>query len=712
MRNLIIGSLALALVCSSCSDDSNPSTTSNNQTNNGSNNQSNNGSDAGMDASDLPALTPDRECDSLVESYCSLPWPSNAFLVPDSERVTGQTLVFGEATLPPNKQGVHIAPAPYSRRDGYGLSAPAIALFPNVDASRMPTEYSVEKSMEDDAEVLLFEVTDAGLTRIPNFVDHDQQTADPTKRALIVRPGQILKPATRYIAVFRNLVDTDGAAIPRSAAFEALVSGNTGADANLYYRQARFDEVFDLLTTAGVTKESLTLAWDWNTASEEALHHQMISMRDQALALMPDGPELTVTEVTEFTEAENANIAIRLKGTFDVPNFIEVNGNDKYVRVDADGNPLAEGTRTADFWINIPRSALDGTPQGLVMYGHGLFGLGSQVNSGHNAKIGNDHDYIFYGGTLWGMGEVQGEADAVQAVFDLSLFRTLGDQLQQGMMEWVLLARAMEKRFPTLSDVTTRGVTVDTDKHFYSGISQGGIFGPTFVALSPDVQFGHAGVPGHTYAFLLHRSVDFTPFFTIIRNTYPDVVDQLIALHTIQLLWDSTDPVSYFWNLSARPIDGSDGNSMMWTPAKGDFQVSVVQNETLARTPGLGVSVMENYDSERSVALATPATYPHQGSAVVLYDFEKSPDGYTFRNQWPAPGNLAPTNFPNMTCATECPADRDVDGTAYSCCSGSCCFDPHSLPRREDNHNEQMIHFFESGGEVIDVCGGDVCSPL
>ncbi|MEZ4462453.1 MAG: hypothetical protein R3E66_22565 [bacterium] len=280
------------------------------------------------------------------------------------------------------------------------------------------------------------------------------------------------------------------------------------------------------------------------------------------------------------------------------------------------------------------------------------------------------------------------------------------------MIEWILLARAMKNRFPSMTEVTSRSINVDATKQFYSGISQGGIFGPTFVALSPDVQLGHAGVPGHSYAMLLHRSVDFGPFFAIIRGTYPDVTDQLIALHTIQLLWDGTDPISYFWNLSARPIDGSTGNKMIWAPAKGDFQVAVVQNETLARTQGLGVALMANYDVDRTVDLVTPATYPHQGSAVVLYDFEKSPDGYTFRNNWPEPGNRPPVRGPESDCPSECPVGREVDGTVYSCCAGACCFDAHELPRRQDHHNDQMIHFFESDGEVIDVCGGDSCTPL
>lgn len=693
------------LSMAACSDDSN--STSNNA-NNSNNTKNDMGTDSGWDA-DAGPTGPDRTCDDLDPSHCALPWPSNAFLVPDENRETGYTLTFSATTLPANKQGIHIDPTPYTRMDGYGLGAPAIALFPNVDDTSFADEYHVEDSMADDAQILLFEVTDSGITRIPYFVDHDLQTDDPERRVLIVHPAVILKPATRYGVAFRNLKDTHGATITPSPAFAKVLAGES--DPNLDYRKTRFDELLPKLEAAGVTKNSLTLAYDWNTASEAAIHQYVLKMRDEVLTQYPDGPELTITKTEEFTEAENENIAVRFTGQFEVPNYIKIDGNLKYLRLDATGKPVADGIRKADFWINIPRSALDGTPQGLVQYGHGLFGDGSQVNSGFNARIGNQKNYIFYGATLWGMGSIQA-GDAVNAVLELSAFPSLADQLYQGMIEWVLIARAMKKRFPTMTAVTDLNVNVESTKQFYSGISQGGIFGPTFVALSPDIQYGHAGVPGHTYSTLLPRSKDFDPLFAILRTAYPDVVDQLVALNAIQLLWDGTDPVSYFWNLEERPIDGSTGNQMIWAPGKGDFQVAVIQNETLARTPDLGVALMSDYDAERTVDLVTPATYPHRGSAVVLYDFERSPNGYTFRNQWPSPGDLPPIRGDESRCPAECPVGQEVDGTKYQCCDGHCCFDPHELPRRQDHHNDQMIHFFESGGEVIDVCGGDGCTPL
>jgi hypothetical protein len=57
---------------------------------------------------------------------------------------------------------------------------------------------------------------------------------------------------------------------------------------------------------------------------------------------------------------------------------------------------------------------------------------------------------------------------------------------------------------------------------------------------------------------------------------------------------------------------------------------------------------------------------------------------YSYNNPWPALGNHPPA--------------RDSLG------------DPHGRPRREAWHQRQMVTFFRTG-EIIDVCGGNGCTP-
>ncbi len=628
-------------------------------------------SDAGGDT----AVPADRGCDPLDPAFCALPWPSNAYLEPDANRVTGHTLRFGNA-LPTNASDKPIDGEMFARLDGFDLSSPLITVMPNIDVTGMATEHDTDPSLGADAPIVWLKVTDAGVERVPYWVELDANAGSDAQQAMIVRPAVILSEATHYVVAFRGLVDTSGAPIARSAAFEELVAGDFGDST----RQSRFDALFEILSSEGIDRASLTLAWDFNTASSEALHGRMVTMRDRAYdAAGPDGPELTVLEVEETTVEQDQHIALSLRGTFRVPHFMKsVPTNDPNIpevwhfNLDDDGQPAQDGWVDADFWVRIPHTALDGTPHGLVLYGHGQNGLGSQVRGGFNSKIAFDHKLIFFACDMWGMSE-HDLAGLINLLQDLSRLPRLPDRLHQGVINHALLARGMKHRLGGLEEVASRGIVVDESQLYYSGISQGGIYGATILAVATDLTRGHLGVPGNYYSFLLQRSQNFEPFLLALKFQHRTALSRLIALQSIQLLWSTADPNSYLPRLH-RPLPGSPESSVILAPAKGDRQVAVASNEWIVRSD-IGVALMANYDDERQVSGATETAYPHVGSGLVLYDFG---------NPWPAPSvNQPPTS--------------DVP-------------DPHGDGRQADHHNQQMVHFFRTG-EIIDVCGGDGCHP-
>jgi len=629
------------------------------------------------------------DCDPIDPAACSLPFPSSLYLAPDLATETGYHLDFGRA-LPRNALGTPIDSAPYQRLDGYGVGTPLLAVLPDVDLTGLATEFDIAPSLDDNATIVWFEVVgDEAPQRVPYFVDVDVREADEAKRVTIVRPARLLRENARHYVAFRGLVDKDGQAIPRSAAFQKLVDGGT-TDPKLAPRQARFDEVFTFLGAQGIDKASLTLAWDFVTASSKSLHGPMLAIRDAGLAAVgQDGPELVDVELEELPG--DTYWAFELRGKFRVPNFTwpkpmyNSDGEVYVFDLDDDGVPKRNGDTLADFWLRVPNSATDGsqTPHGLMLYGHGQNGAGTQVRGGQNGKIANAHKYIFFATDMWGMSE--GDlAGIIDMLFDMSGFPRMADRLQQGILNHVLLVRAMKAQLPTRTELTSRGVVVDTTRVFYSGISQGGIYGPTVVAVSPDLPRGHFGVPGNNYAFLLGRSRNFAEFFAILQGAYPARHDQVILLHTIEQLWEQADSVSYIRHLHAEPFPlpgGAAGTPKegLWAPAKGDVQVCVTANEWLARSD-VGIAVMRPYDTvtRGEVSGAVMADYPRTGSGIVLYDYG---------NPWHDESiNLPPT---------------------------SDAADPHGKPRQEVWHSVQLDHFLRTG-EIIDVCGDDStpgCDP-
>ncbi|MBA2660770.1 MAG: hypothetical protein H0U74_00620 [Bradymonadaceae bacterium] len=638
--------------------------------------------DAEADSGVVPNPYPIADCDSLMDAACSMPWPSNLYLAPDESRATGYTLTFGETTLPANRHGKHIKPGPYKQMDGYDVGVPLVVMFANIDIASMASEAQLERSIEESAPIVWFEVTADGFKRIPYWVELDASEEDVAKKTLFVRPAVILEEATRYVVAFRNLKTTAGASIGASDGFRALREGNTVGDSILAQRQERFDEIFALLEAEGIERSSLTLAWDFVTASSDAMHGRMLKIRDEAFETVgASGPAMSVTGINEFATTEDgtnrpvdAQIAFELHGTIEVPHYMRPRpefGETWEFFLDADGEIAQNGTRRASFMAHIPRSVLGGAkPAGLIIYGHGLLGSRQEVRAKHLSRIANDFNYIIVGSDLMGMSGIDNAA-ALSTVGDASNFVAMADRLHQGMLEYLLLTRAAREQFEGLEPISARGIVIDKTRVHYMGGSQGGIFGATYMALTQDVTRGYLGVPGNNYSTMLQRSTGFNRFIDVMVVNYKESIDRALLLSTISLLWSNTEPVSYLRHIKAEPFAGNGPRDVLMTVAKADYQVAVVTNEVLARTD-LGIGLMENYDSERTPWDVIQTPYPHTGSGIVLYDFG---------NPWPPPGNQHPS-----------------DGFG----------DSHSKISRLEISGVQLDHFFRTG-EIIDVCEGEPC---
>ena len=633
------------------------------------------------------------DCDPLLPEYCSMPWPSNLYLEADEDRMTGYTLDFGLTTLPTNDAGDHVEPDPYRHLDGYGLGTPVAVLFPGVDLSQLPTEDAIEDSVEDDdRHAFYFEVTDDGLEAVPFWAELDVHAESAEEQVLYLRPAVVLEENARYVVGFRNLVDEAGNPFERSEAFDQYLSGEAADAEELAWRQERFDEIFDLLEDAGIERDELTLAWDFHTASTEGLHSDLLHVIETGLAAAEDeGIEVVLTDVTVHDTLSNPHIAYEIEGTFRVPRFLEPSERAtsfayRFYR-DEDGRPAINDWGTPKFWLQIPHTAVDGTPHGLVKYGHGMLGRGSQVDGEFNQQIAYENQLIFFATDFAGFSQSD-VPHAIDALQNPTLFEEISDRMHQGVLNYVLLTRAMQESLESIPDDPIWDdeeledeqleLAVDHDRIFYSGISQGGIYGVTYVAVDPTITHGHFGVPGHNYSMLMERSSNYyggdqLGYADFVALAFSDRVDQSMLIPTVlQLLWDKIDPISYLRRLTHQPFDEDMPKYGLFGLAKGDYQVAVVTKEITARS-GIDIPILENYDREIGEPWGVDVvSYPHEGSGIVMYDFG---------NPWPHLGNHPP---------------EDELG------------DPHGLPRELPEHNEQMIDFFDTQ-QIIDVCGGEPC---
>ncbi|MBO6938400.1 MAG: hypothetical protein JJ863_25755 [Deltaproteobacteria bacterium] len=648
------------------------------------------GDDDGTDAPDMAApdgssedlgsAPSDPSCDPLDPTACALPWPSNLYLEP-ADTATGVRLAFGEESLPQNARRAHIAPALFEGLDGYGHGTPIIFDVGPLDFDALPGEWErMADSLDAASPTLLLKATADGFERVPHWVEPDgNASSDPLT---YLRPAVILDPATRYVVVLRNLPGADGATIESSTAFAALRDGTPSGDPLLEARRDDFDALFEALEGEGIDRSELVLAWDFVTGSSEALHHRLDRAIDLAFESAPDGGAITIDEVETFETTDNAEIRYRIRATMTSPSVVKPRVDPDLdppgfeLVLDDDGEVALDGTHDTRLLIHVPHSAIGAEdPVGVMIYGHGLFGNEQEIRAGHIQRIAQEFGFVVIGIPMLGMSDDEFNT-VVGMTSDLNRFVVISDALHQGILEHHLAARAGRETLGALltSEVDAE-IQMDGDQLVYFGGSQGGIFGQTLLATSPDITRGVLAVPGNNYITLLQRSVNFSQFGMLLKNTYRNDTNVAIATAAIQLLWDRTDPVSYVDRMLHGPSFGDPERQALMLVSKGDYQVAVVTNEIAARTWPGELHLMAGYDERIPFGLTT-TDYPlDTGTGLILFDFG---------NPWPDErGNLPPD-----------------DGLS----------DPHPRIAEVEAAGDLMDTFFREG-RIVDICGGDGCNP-
>jgi len=465
------------------------------------------------------------------------------------------------------------------------------------------------------------------------------------------------------------------------------------------------EKVFRALKRAGIARRNLVLAWDFTVASRRSTAGPMLHMRDEAFEalgdtnladLQPEGrsPAFAITrdEATAPTELEIARI---VEGTVAVPCFLENDGCavGKGFSRGADGLPVQKpgNTYAAFFRCVIPRDVPAGGGRALL-YGHGLLGnpLDSRDSAQAQLKTLAHQQGFTVCGTYWsGLSAANGGEDTVQAagaIQDLSKFGAIADRLQQGMLNSLFLGRAMVAADGFRSHPAFAGAFDAGQRLFYDRNSQGGIEGGALTAVAPDFDRAVLGVPGMNYSTLLQRSVDFAPFRTLLEGAYAKPLDRALIYSLLSNLWDRGESNGYAQFMTRRPLPDTPPHEVLLHVALGDHQVAPVTADVMARTIGARVWDMldpgRSADEEPFFDIAPLGTFPHTGSALVVFDSGPLTPANPQGTPLPPLGNLPPT-----------------EGQ-----------DPHEFPRRTQDARTMKDQFLRVGGRLqTPPCGGAVC---
>jgi len=437
----------------------------------------------------------------------------------------------------------------------------------------------LDQSVSESSPSILLDVEMGEL--VPHIAEVDVRSTTEEQRSVQIRPVVRLRDNARYIVAFRNLTDEEDALVEPSPAFAALRDGTTSEEASVEARRDLYEDIFEHLADAGWTRGDIQLAWDFNTASHASNTGWLTHMRDEALALVAD-EGIQYRNIVEETPDDPDNIAFRLAGEFRVPLYMTNENAGSQLVFGDDGMPEINSTTPwawVPFEVMIPHSAVDDRAP-IVEYGHGLLGTRHQIHTGggHFQTFMNTYNYVFFATDLQGMSDPDEEViGTILLSGNISETRRMFDRLHQGFLNYILLMRMMKTSFAADE---TYGQYINPDQSYYYGISQGGIMGSVFMAMSSDVERGALGVMGQPYSLLLFRSKDFNDFLDLIKESYTDFREHQHIVGLLQMLWDRVEPNGY------THLIGNDNKTVLMRAALGDHQVPTVAAHIMARAVG------------------------------------------------------------------------------------------------------------------------------
>ncbi|MEM9075333.1 MAG: hypothetical protein AAGE52_42950, partial [Myxococcota bacterium] len=564
--------------------------------------------DGGEDAAFV--LTEEPGCDVLVPSVCAFPFPSMRFLETDESTGTGFRVAMTPEAMPASLRDAERARAAFNVADGFSRTTSITTIFPEaaLDDANLPTPLTLEASLEATSPIQLIDLDT--MERLPVWGDIERRGRTPDQRALIFRPMLGMPYGHRVAAVVTDsLRNADGSTPAVPEGFRILRDGEPTEIASLENRRADFETMFTALASMGVERPRILQAWQFEVISRSSAQGPLPAMMERAASIVEATP--STYEITRCVSSEESDRTAfgctaddegsalnpltwrRIYGTVTFPNFLD---ESELIRVDASGAPVAEGTTTAEFVVNIPASlqAAGAATAPVVTFGHGLLASPeiylADDTGRHGQMVLADRLGAIFVGTKWTGLSSDDLTRAAGVISDFDTAPALGAVLAQGIVNTILMtpfATEVLADDPLLQTAAGDASLVDPSRAAYTGISQGGIFGTTYMALSPYVQTGVLHVPSAGYVNLLPHSPEFTPFKAILDLMVSDRNDQQVLLALTQRFFElGGDPINYLDHLVAEPLTGLGAKNSLWQCAEGDLRAPWFGCDMMVRTGG------------------------------------------------------------------------------------------------------------------------------
>lgn len=607
----------------------------------------------------------------LAGADCILPFPSDAFRVPDAQQPSGFRISLPADVAPRTKDGKRFDVTAELPIDGFSTVPTIVAtLGVEVSPSRfVRLEDGGGPSLSKDTSNTLLLDAETGKP-VPHFVDLDPRAKDPTRQAIVLHPFVGLEPRRRYVVLFAGITQPSGELAPAPEGFRRLRDGLTGQDAAFTTVRTGFeDRIVPLARAAGVDRASLQLAWEFTTGSHEWATRDLFRVRELTLAwLDANPPVVTIRSVDDAPYADTARV---IRGTVTAPRFCS-NGAVAGCTLlrDADGQVQQDGTVEVPFLAVVPATVVAASgPSSALLYGHGFFGTLAELEAESTRRIASEARRTLVGVEWWGMHftDVAIVGDALTS--HPSQATRFTERVHQAMANWLVVTRAVEVfgALPAFQRASGAPLVAGPADAFM-GISQGHILGGTMNALNPTTRRIALEVGGAGLTTMMMRAEAFETLFDFLSFTVdePLEVQRLVAM--LQRPLDRIDPATYARHLLREPLPGNAPKQVLMQVGLMDVAVPNVGSFLHARLIGLPLLTPTPYQPFGLEETSYPAA-----NGLQLHDF-KLGDPDTFYRRADFPTVSTPVH---EGVRVQAPVLRQLsrffaDGVIEQTCSGVC----------------------------------------
>jgi hypothetical protein len=617
-------------------------------------------------------------CNPIAYAHdCLLPYPSDVFLVDDPALPSGKRVAITSAAQLRTRTNDPIDFLQYRAIDGFSHHQPIMTVWPKgVDTTELVgATGDLDLTLMPTSKTVLLDAQTG--QAVAHWAEVDENTTNVARQAFIMRPSVRLENGKRYIVALQGLKDKEGAPIPAPDGFRQVRDKQVAGHPVLEPLAAHYEaNIFPKLIAHGLKREDIQLAWDFTTGTREHLMKDMLHIRADLIAkLKATPPAVTVTEVEMPAEDTEPHIAVRIRGTIDVPLYLTQDSPMGRLNRDASGKVTANGVAKVKFLVQLPRSVIPNDasfePVRLMQYGHGFFGLGEEINYSFMREFSNEQRYVTASVDWQGMSEDDLMLVISRLTGDVSQALLFTERVHQGMANQIALSYALQSSIAALPEVKRFDKTVyDPSTIFYYGISQGAILGVTFISLSPQIDRAVFSVGGASFSFMMSRSSSFARFLALINvlvNRDPLSIQKFAMLS--QHPFDFVDPMTWGVELLHPTLpDAPPSRAILYQVGQGDDQVPPLAAYILSRSIGLPLVTPSVYEPDRLASVAAPAD---SGLVIINYGLD------------PEPG-IAPKTV--------------TDSNAV-----------HEGVRRDPQMKAQIDRFLKPAGKIEDTCGGMGC---